>query len=302
MISLSTPAFFERATSQIGALRARAEDLQQQIGSGQRLSRSSDDPVAAARLRTLARGERLATIDQHNSDQARTDLRLTDNALGSVANAIIQAQELAMAAASGTQNADQRAAIGRAVESVQQALLIVANGRNGNGFALFGGQSAGAAYEDTGASIDYVGTATVELADLGDGQSIAPSLIGPEVFEVEVGGVTTDLFAILGTLAAELQGVGDGAGAARDALDGLGAALSKVTTAQTVIGARLSWVELMDDRREATGELVAEEQAAIGGADLATTMTRLQEVMTVLEASQASFVRLANLSLFDMLR
>jgi flagellar hook-associated protein 3 FlgL len=31
-------------------------------------------------------------------------------------------------------------------------------------------------------------------------------------------------------------------------------------------------------------------------------MTRLQEVMTVLEASQASFVRLANLSLFDQLR
>jgi flagellar hook-associated protein 3 FlgL len=31
-------------------------------------------------------------------------------------------------------------------------------------------------------------------------------------------------------------------------------------------------------------------------------MTRLQEVMTVLEASQASFVRLASLSLFDRLR
>ena len=78
---------------------------------------------------------------------------LTDNALASFASAIIQALELAAAAASGTQNAEQRAALGRAVESVQQALLIVANGRNGNGFALFGGQSAGAAYEDTGAGI-----------------------------------------------------------------------------------------------------------------------------------------------------
>ncbi len=35
----------------------------------------------------------------------------------------------------------------------------------------------------------------------------------------------------------------------------------------------------------------------VGGADLATTMTRLQEMMTVLEASQASFVRLSSLSL-----
>ena len=75
-----------------------------------------------------------------------------------------------------------------------------------------------------------------------------------------------------------------------------------MTTAQTVVGARLSWIELMDERRVSTGERVAEEQATIGGADLATTMTRLQEVMTVLEASQASFVRLANLSLFDMMR
>jgi flagellar hook-associated protein 3 FlgL len=48
--------------------------------------------------------------------------------------------------------------------------------------------------------------------------------------------------------------------------------------------------------------MAADQQASIGGADLASTMTRLQEISTVLEASQASFVRLANLSLFDVLR
>ena len=51
MINLSTGAFYERSTSQIGTLRAKAESLQQQIGTGERLERSSDDPVAAARLR-----------------------------------------------------------------------------------------------------------------------------------------------------------------------------------------------------------------------------------------------------------
>jgi flagellar hook-associated protein 3 FlgL len=47
---------------------------------------------------------------------------------------------------------------------------------------------------------------------------------------------------------------------------------------------------------------MTEERETIGGADLATTITRLQEVMTVLEASQASFVKLSGLSLFTMLR
>ena len=35
----------------MGGLRERANQLQDQIGTGQRLTRSSDDPVAAARLR-----------------------------------------------------------------------------------------------------------------------------------------------------------------------------------------------------------------------------------------------------------
>jgi len=59
---------------------------------------------------------------------------------------------------------------------------------------------------------------------------------------------------------------------------------------------------MMDNRREAAGELVAEEKATVGGADIASTMVRLQQAMTVLEASQASFVQLANLSLFNILR
>jgi flagellar hook-associated protein 3 FlgL len=71
MINLSTGAFFERATRQIGGLRERANELQDQIGSGERLSRSSDDPVAAARLRSLARQDRLSEIDQRNSDRAQ---------------------------------------------------------------------------------------------------------------------------------------------------------------------------------------------------------------------------------------
>ncbi len=302
MISLSTGAFYERATRQIGSLRSRADELQQQIGSGERLSRSSDDPVAAARMRMLTRGQRLADIDQRNSDLAQNDLKLTDNALGSIANVIMRAKELAIQAASATLGADQQASIGIEIASLQQSLLFTANSRDGAGHALFGGETSGAAYEMSGGTVSYLGTAGAEPVPLGEGQSVTPSLTGPEVFDFGVGGVPTDLFAVLGTLAAALQGAGDPVAASRDAMTALDTGLEKVTAAQTVVGARLSWIELMDQRREATGELVATEQADIGGADLATTMTRLQEVMTVLEASQASFVRLSQLSLFSMLR
>ena len=82
----------------------------------------------------------------------------------------------------------------------------------------------------------------------------------------------------------------------------LDTSFDKVTTAQTVLGSRLAWLEVMTERRTENMERIADERTVMGGADLAVTMSRLQEMLTVLEASQSSFVRLANLNLFSMLR
>jgi Flagellin and related hook-associated proteins len=303
MINLSTGAFFERATRQIGSLRERANELQDQIGSGERLSRSSDDPVAAARLRSLARRERLSEVDERNAERAMGDLQLTDKALGSFVDIVIRARELAMQAANETLGEDQRQLLRAEIDGLRESVLLVANSRNGAGQALFGGQTAGLAYEDTGAGITYIGTETAESVGIGDGQSVTRALTGPEVLTFDFDGAPTDLFAVLATLSAALQDpLVDASDAGRLAMSQLDAGLDRITTAQTIVGARMGWIEIIDQRRLAASELIAEERSEIGGADLATTMTRLQEVLTVLEASQASFVRLASLSLFNSLR
>lgn len=303
MINLSTGAFFERATRQIGSLRERANELQDQIGSGERLSRSSDDPVAAARLRSLARRERLSEVDERNAERAMGDLQLTDKALGSLVDIVIRARELAMQAANETLGEDQRQLLRAEIDGLRESVLLVANSRNGAGQALFGGQTAGLAYEDTGAGITYIGTETAESVGIGDGQSVTRALTGPEVLTFDFDGAPTDLLAVLATLSAALQDpLVDASDAGRLAMSQLDAGLDRITTAQTIVGARMGWIEIIDQRRLAASELIAEERSEIGGADLATTMTRLQEVLTVLEASQASFVRLASLSLFNSLR
>lgn len=303
MINLSTGAFYERGTRQIGSLRAQAETLQQQIGTGERLERSSDDPVAAARLRMLSRSERIATVDTRNSQIAEADLSLTDQTLGSIADLVVRVRELAVQAAASTLSDEQRAAIGVEVSSLRENLVLLANSRNIAGHALLGGQAAGAAYEDNGSGVQFVGTATVTPLEIGEGQSVVPGLTGPEIFQFDAPSGSTDLFAVLGGLAAALSAGGQSAvDASSSALADLDAGLEKITTAQTVVGARLNWIDLMSERREANAERVADERSNVGGADIATTMSRLQETLTVLEATQASFVRLANLSLFSMLR
>ncbi|GMM93533.1 flagellar hook-associated protein FlgL [Qipengyuania sp. MTN3-11] len=303
MINLSTGAFYERSARQIGSLRAQAETLQQQIGTGQRLERSSDDPVAAARLRMLARQERIATVDSRNSQLAQADLSLTDQTLASIADVVVRVRELAVQASAATMSDEQRQAIGTEIVGLRENLVLLANSRNIAGHALLGGQATGAAYVDTGTAVQFVGTTSVTPLEIGEGQSVDPALVGPDVFEFTGANGNTDLFAVLGTLASALSGGGQAAlDASTAALGDLDAGLEKVTTAQTVVGSRLNWVDLMDERRENNAERVADERLDVGGADIATTMTRLQETLTILEASQASFVRLANLSLFSILR
>lgn len=303
MINLSTGAFYERGTRQIGSLRAQAESLQQQIGTGERLERSSDDPVAAARLRMISRNERIATVDTRNSQLAEADLSLTDRTLSSVADLVVRVRELAVQASNATLSDDQRAAIGVEVASLRENLVLLANSRNIAGHSLLGGQTAGPAYADNGGVIQFVGTTEVTPLEIGEGQSVVPGLTGPEVFQFDTANGSKDLFTVLGDLATALKAGGQGgADAGAASLVDLDAGLEKVTTAQTVVGARLNWIDLMSERREANAERVADERSNVGGADIAVTMSRLQETLTVLEATQASFVRLANLSLFSMLR
>jgi flagellar hook-associated protein 3 FlgL len=301
MTTVSTGAFFERSRLDVAGLRARAEKMQAAIGSGERLSRSSDDPVAAARLRALMRADSFSAIDLANANLASADLQLADGALSDFAAFTIRAQELATQAASGTLNNAQRAAIGQELALIHTNLFALANMRNVAGQALFGGETAGSAYTlDAAGNAIYAGTATAGELALGEGLSVGRGLTGPEFLSFSHNGSSTDLLAVVRALADALQGGAvDPALAARDALGALDAGLDKVSAGQTLVGTRLAWIDLTTERRTELSELRADEQAELGGADLAVTISRLQEVMTVLEASQASFARLAALSLFD---
>lgn len=304
MTSVSTSAFYDRSNQDLATLRARATALQASISSGQRLTTGSDDPVAAARMRSLTRADSAAAIDQAVAARAASDLTLTDQALSAFADSLIRVQELATQAANGLLTASQRAGIATEIEQIHGELVRLANTRDSAGHALFGGNTSGAAYTvGAGGMPTYAGTATASDLPLGDGQSVTRGLTGPEFLNFNVGGSPTDLFAVVKTLADALRGAApDPAQAARDALGSLDTGLETLTTQQTVVGARLNWIDLNSERQTQMGQLRAEEEAEVGGTDIALAVSQLQQTMTVLEASQASFARLASLLLFDMLR
>ncbi len=304
MTMIGTQSFYDRSIADMAALRGRADKLQQSVSTGQKLARSSDDPVAASRLRLLSRSEALATVDAINANRAEADLTLADNALTSMAGLVIRATELTTQAAGVGLTLAQRASIGVELSEIHKGLLSLANNRDSAGHALFGGQSAGNTYAlDASGQAVYSGADGKPALQIGEGVSVNPGLTGPEILDFEHGGTNTNLLATVKNVADALSsGSVDPARAARDALGALNEGLDALTTGQTIIGSRLGWIEQTNDMRVNQSEIAVAEQAKIGGTDIAETLSRLQQITTALEASQAGFSRLSRLSLFDAIR
>lgn len=300
-VTNSTLAFYSRSRLQMSGLREQAETLQARLATGERIARSSDDPLAASKLRTLQRTQQLSEVDAGNARRASEDLTLASGGLESLASDLIRVRELAVWAATDTIGEVERDSIASEIESLRLRILDTANGLDGSGNALFGGEGSGKAYEldATGAAV-YVGTGTSGMIDLGQGQSVTRGFTGPEVFEFTDGGVPTDVFAFLANFAAALRGgAADPAVAARDAMSGLDEALETATRAQTVAGSRIAWLDIVQERQVDQSFTRSQQIADTGGVDFSSTIAELQQLLTVLEASQASFARLSNLSLFN---
>ncbi|WP_225205657.1 flagellin N-terminal helical domain-containing protein [Novosphingobium huizhouense] len=304
IFATSTSAFFDRGALDLTSLRSQAEQIQSQIGSGQKLTASSDDPLAASRLRSLSRSESMARIDGAAANRATTDLNLVDSALNEFAAFVTRAQELTTQAATGTLTDSQRKSIAAELSQIHGNLVSLANTRDSAGNALFGGDAAGPAYTvDASGNATYVGSGSAGELSLGDGQTVARTFTGPEFLDFQSGGSSKNLLSTIKTLADTLTAGGPGtASAANAALTTLSDGLDSITTTQTVLGARLSWIDLNTQRQQVMSEARSEEQTQIGTTDLTEALTRLNELSTVLQASQASFTRLAGLSLFDLLK
>lgn len=302
-VTNSTAAFYGRSQLFLGGLRAEAETLQRQVATGERIARSSEDPVAASRLRLLERVEALGQIDERKARRVDEDLQLTTEALQSLADDLIRVRELALWASSDTTGATEHGAIATEIEQLREHIFATANALDSGGRPLFGGTSGTAAYQqDNAGNVSYVGTASTGEIDLGQGQSVTRGLAGPEVFAFTSNGVPSDVFVHLAALASALQGgAADPSQAAQDALAGLDGALATITRAQTVTGSRSAWLEVVQDRQIEQSLVRNQQMADVGGVELTSAIARLQQVLTVLEASQASFARVAGLSLFDQI-
>lgn len=302
--SSSTSSFYTTVADQLAGLQQQASAVSTSISSGSQFASASDNPTAAAQMRILQLADSQASVDTASLNKANANLQLADSAMGQMINDINQARTLTTQAATGTLSDSNRAAIGTQLSQIQADLLSLANSRDSNGNALFGGGATGDAYAtDATGAVVYQGAATSQTLPIGNGQTVATSLTGPEVLTITDGsGKQVNLIDAIGTLATTLKAGGPAAQtAASDGLTTLSNGLDAVTTAQTVIGTRESWIALTQQNQTAQATARATEESQVGDTDVSKAAIKLQQLTTALQASQSCFVRLSQLSLFNVI-
>jgi flagellar hook-associated protein 3 FlgL len=300
--STSTSTFYTSASQQLASLQQEVDSVDNSISTGSQFTSASQNPEAAAQMRMLQLQDSTASTDTTSANAATANLQLADSTMTSMINDINQAKQLTTQAATGTLTDTQRASIGTQIGQIQSDMVSLANTRDANGNALFGGGVSGNAYTlDASGNATYVGAATSPTLPIGGGQSVQTSLTGPEVLDMtDASGNPTNLISTLGTLATALQAGGSTAQTtAATALTSLSNGLDAVTTAQTVIGSRESWIALNTQNQTAASTARATEESTIGDTDVSTAAIKMQELTTALQASQSCFVRLSSLSLFN---
>ena len=303
-VSNSSGTFFNRSLAQMADLRAGIERSRSQIATGRRIERGSEDPAAAAQLRSVARREALSRVEGDNAARLGQDLGTAANEVEAVTALLQRARELAVQAANTPTGADGRQAIAFELQQLEQELFSRANGTSLTGEPLFAGLSSGAAFtRDAAGNVTYAGTPQSGAVPVAPGTAIERGLPGNEVFQFNLGGTPTSAFAVLGGLVAALQGsAADPAGAANAALEGIDAALDTTNRATTILGTRMAWVEQVQAQQVDRGITLAERRSRVGDTDIAEAIARLQKSLTALEATQAAFARVSSLTLFDALR
>jgi flagellar hook-associated protein 3 FlgL len=169
MMRITTRQTFDSGLERLQQRQSELSAMQEQLTSGKRVNKASDDPAAAARAeRALAASSR-QDANQRALDASRNTLNLTEGALGDAGELMQQVREALVAAGNAAYGDSERAGIAERLAALRSQLLTTANRGDGAGGFLFAGQgSAQPPFVDATAGVTFRGVAGENRAALDD--------------------------------------------------------------------------------------------------------------------------------------
>ena len=298
---ISTAQLFRQS---VDAMLERQRDLGEtelQVASGKRIVRPSDDPSASVRVLDLQESAQRLAQFQRNADAATAKLAQEETALQGVENILQRVRELTVQGNSDTYNLESRRAIALEVRALMDNFLQLANTRDANGEYIYGGfRSNQPPFVAVGNYSGDEGQRRVQIGEtrevvIGDPGSIFTDLATADTGDAD--GRKT-IYQMLDALATNLEaGSGDAF-----ALTDLDTALGRVIETRAKVGARMNAIDEQKVANSAFEVAVADVKSTLQDLDYAEAISRFNQQLTALQASQQAFIKVQDLSLFNFIR
>lgn len=136
---ISTAMIFDRGTSMLNSMQDRMLNTQQQLASGLRVQKPSDDPVASARVVEVSQASAINTQYAANQKSAQSALEMVESRLGAIGDVISQALATMVAAGNGAYNDSDLRALSTELRGRFSEIMGLANSVDGEGNYLFAG-------------------------------------------------------------------------------------------------------------------------------------------------------------------
>jgi flagellar hook-associated protein 3 FlgL len=128
---------YDAAVRNITSRQSALASLQENLTSGKKVVRASDDPTGAANAeRALTRINRIVT-DQRALESQRNAITQAEGTLGDVTNALQRFRELVVSAGDGVHSGAERKSIAIELQGLRDQIFSMANTKDTNGLPLF---------------------------------------------------------------------------------------------------------------------------------------------------------------------
>jgi flagellar hook-associated protein 3 FlgL len=136
---VSTHQVFQRSLNGILDAQTKVSNTQEQISTGKRVNKASDDPAATASIYLLK--NQIATTEHYvrNSTLAEGELQLQESVFQSIESSILRVRELIITAGNGAYNAEDRKGLATEVSQRLDEMLNYLNSKSANGEYMFAG-------------------------------------------------------------------------------------------------------------------------------------------------------------------
>ncbi|OCT13150.1 flagellar biosynthesis protein FlgL [Paenibacillus pectinilyticus] len=281
----------------LGTNLNRMDNYQNQLATGRRINKPSDDPVGlsfAMRYRS-----ELSANDQYqaNTESATSWLSYTDSTLDKTNEVLQRVRELTVQAANGTNPQTAEDSINSEMKQLYSQLVSLGNSEF-NGKHVFNGQMTDVApYTEANASQVDVDDASVQF-EIGAGVKLPVNVTGTQVFgssteSDNVFKVMQDLIGAIST--SDFTGISNSLGQLDSRMD-------KFLSIRSDVGAKMNRVDLSKSRLEDINSNLQSLQTKVEDADVAETMTNLKTAQNVYEASLSVGSQIIRPSLVDFLK